>query len=316
MKFLETPLPDKKPRYMRDAFINRIHAAMSEDKSIFFLTADCGAPALDKIRHDFPERFINAGIAEQNLINLASGLALEGFKVYAYAIAPFITMRCYEQIRVNLALLSTVRKINVTLLGLGSGFSYAVSGPSHQALEDISIMRTLPYMELISPADPLSTEAAADWTLQGKGLTYIRIDGAPAHDLYDNISSLDFARGFCSTPKSSDTLLISTGFMTRKAIEIKKTHKVDVLDIFRLKSPNEKELSELVAQYPKIISWEEAFKGKGGLDSLIMNLINKHQLNVKFHAVGIEDKYLFEVGQREELHELYGAGTKQILELL
>ena len=106
---------------MRDALLNNIHLKMDDDKRIFFVTADFGSPVLDRIRADFPDRFINVGIAEQNLINISSGLALEGYKVFAYAIAPFITMRCFEQLRVNLALLSEVRDLNVNLIGVGAG---------------------------------------------------------------------------------------------------------------------------------------------------------------------------------------------------
>jgi transketolase len=87
---------------MRDVFIEEVYHKMHEDKMIFFLSADFGAPALDRVRTKFNDRFINVGIAEQNLINLSTGLALEGFTVYAYAISPFLTMRAYEQIRVNL----------------------------------------------------------------------------------------------------------------------------------------------------------------------------------------------------------------------
>ena len=93
----------KKTLAMRDALLGSIWEQMSSDENIFFVTADFGSPVLDKIRSDFPNRFVNVGIAEQNLINISSGLSLEGYKVFAYAIAPFITMRCFEQLRVNLA---------------------------------------------------------------------------------------------------------------------------------------------------------------------------------------------------------------------
>jgi len=89
---------------MRDALIEGLLKRMSQHEDIFFLSADFGAPALDEIRDRYPQRFINVGIAEQNLINLATGLALEGFKVFAYAIAPFLTMRAYEQIRTNISI--------------------------------------------------------------------------------------------------------------------------------------------------------------------------------------------------------------------
>src|SRR3989338_2946784 len=153
-------------RTMRDAFIEQIYNKMRHMDDIFFLTADFGAPSLDKIRCEFKDRFINVGIAEQNLINVATGLALEGYKVYAYAIAPFITMRCYEQIRVNLAVLSQIRPMCVNIIGVGAGFSYDMSGPTHHCLEDLSIMGTLPNVTVFSPSDYSSAERYVDETLK------------------------------------------------------------------------------------------------------------------------------------------------------
>ena len=164
---------------MRDVFISELYTKMEKDTSIFFLSADFGSPALDKLRSSFPDRFINVGIAEQNLINVSCGLALEGFSVFAYAIAPFITMRCFEQIRVNLAILSQIRPMNVNLIGVGAGFSYEVSGPTHHCLEDISIMRTLPNFEVLSPSDWYLTTQLVDYTLQNKIPKYLRFDAKP-----------------------------------------------------------------------------------------------------------------------------------------
>src|SRR4030043_1921021 len=143
----------KEPRVLRDIFIEKIHKKMETDESIFFLSADFGSPALDSLRDEFKNRFINVGIAEQNLINVASGLALEGYTVYAYAIAPFLTMRAYEQIRQNLAISSQIRPVNVNLIGVGAGLSYDVTGPTHHCLEDACIMRVLPNFVVFSPAD-------------------------------------------------------------------------------------------------------------------------------------------------------------------
>src|SRR5258708_19783665 len=148
-----------KPRAMGDALLEQIHGAMASDPTIFFASADFGSPVLDRIRADHPDRFANVGIAEQNLINVSAGLALEGYKVFAYAIAPFITMRCFEQIRVNLALLSEVRTLNVNLIGVGAGYSYVVSGPTHQCYEDLTLMRALPNMQVLSPSDHVAAAA-------------------------------------------------------------------------------------------------------------------------------------------------------------
>ena len=140
-------------KMMRDVFIEQVYYRMRDDRNIFFLCADFGSPKLDKLKEDFNDRFINVGIAEQNLINISTGLALEGFTVYAYAIAPFLVMRAYEQIRINLSLHAQLRDVNVNLVGVGAGLSYDVSGPTHHCLEDITIMKVLPNLEVFSPSD-------------------------------------------------------------------------------------------------------------------------------------------------------------------
>ncbi len=124
-------MKDNSPQIMRDVLIEQIYQKMFDDERIFFLSADLGSPVLDKVREQFEDRFINVGIAEQNLINVSTGLAFEGFTVYAYAIAPFLTMRAYEQLRVNLSLSSELMELNVNLIGVGAGLSYDVSGPTH-----------------------------------------------------------------------------------------------------------------------------------------------------------------------------------------
>ena len=179
-----------KPLEMREAVIGEITRRMEDDESIFFLCADLGARKLDYLRDHFADRFINVGIAEQNLINISAGLALEGYNVYAYAISSFITTRCYEQIRVNLSILSQVREMNVNLIGVGAGYSYIMSGPTHQALEDISIIRTLPNMEIVSPSDWVCSQAFVDYSLKVKSPKYIRLDSVPLKQIYQHASDI------------------------------------------------------------------------------------------------------------------------------
>ena len=162
-----------KPLAMRDVLLDRIWQAMAVDPKIFFACADFGSPVLDRIRADHGDRFVNVGIAEQNLINVSAGLALEGYTVFAYAIAPFITMRCYEQIRVSLALLSEVRPMNVNLIGVGAGYSYVVSGPTHQCYEDLTLMRALPNFRVLSPADHVTAASLFDRCIGTMGPKYL-----------------------------------------------------------------------------------------------------------------------------------------------
>ncbi|MGE0109741.1 MAG: transketolase family protein [Bdellovibrionales bacterium] len=303
-------------RPMRDELLEQIWKGMKTDDKIFFVAADFGSPVLDKIRADFPDRFVNVGIAEQNMVNVTAGLALEGYKVFAYAIAPFVTMRCYEQVRTNLALLSTVRKMNVTLIGVGAGFSYVVSGPTHQSFEDITLMRMLPEATVYSPSDHLMAGALFDACAQQDGLKYVRLDVQSLVPLPE-VSSV--ARGFDVRQEGNDVCLIATGFMVHTSLAVaakREERAVGVIDLFNLSSFDEAALVEEIKKYRFILSLEEAFQGAGGLDALILNLIAKYNLNVRFVPIGLPRRYSFELGSRAQLHALAGIDEVTIIKKL
>jgi transketolase len=292
---------------MRDVFLASLHEKMADDDSIFFVTADFGSPVLDKIRADYPARFINVGIAEQNLINVATGLALEGFKVFAYAIAPFITMRCYEQIRVNIAILSQVRDMNINIIGVGAGVSYAMSGPTHHCLEDISIMNTLPNIEIFSPSDYISAEAYVIRALGINKPKYIRFDAQPLIALRERVK--DFESGFeILHHGSQNRAIVSTGYMTQKALIIAKELDITLIDIYLINTYDKEKLQEALKDCETIFTLEEAFKNSGGLDAEI----NFHFKDKKIVNLGFEKRYTFEVGSREFVHEANGLNLEDI----
>ena len=136
-----------KPQLMRDAVINEIYTAAQRDKDILFISADLGAAALDEFRENLPGQFIHAGISEQNMVDLASGLALSGKKVFLYAMAPFITARCYEQVKCVIASMN----LPVTLIAVGVGLGYDHATLTHFTPEDIACMRALNRIEVLSP---------------------------------------------------------------------------------------------------------------------------------------------------------------------
>ena len=308
------------PQTMRDVLIEQIYQKMFDDEKIFFLSADLGSPVLDKVREQFDDRFINVGIAEQNLINVSTGLAFEGFTVYAYAIAPFLTMRAYEQLRVNLSISSELMELNVNLIGVGAGLSYDVSGPTHHCIEDIIIMRALPNFITISPSDSKITESLVDYTIDVKKPKYIRLDAKPVTQIYDKTEDFNLEIGFCELKKGEKICVIATGFMTHKALNAAKRLQEDkisvgVLDMIILKPVNEELLSDLLKNYECIISIEEGFINKGGLDSLILNVINKYQLNIQLKKLGFDDKYVFELGGRNHLHKINNLDEESIIEI-
>ena len=305
---------------MRDAFLDKLCQAMAFDERIFFVSADFGSPVLDRIREQFPQRFINVGIAEQNLINISAGLATEGFNVFAYAIAPFITMRCYEQIRVNLVLLSTVRQMNVNLIGVGAGYSYVVSGPTHQCYEDLSIMRALPGMSIYSPADHLSAAALFETCLENNGPKYIRLDAQVLPMLYSE-SVLNLPQGFHVLKTGRDFCLIATGYMVHTALEIAEKLSLfnisaTVLDLYDISHFDNKALFKTINNYPFIVSLEEGFRGRGGLDAMMFDWLAHNNINTNFLNIGVEGGYRFELGSRKELHEQVGIGTHAATETI
>ena len=301
---------------MRDSFIGTLCDRMASDDSIFFLAADLGAPALDRIRNEFPERFINVGIAEQNLINVATGLALEGFNVYTYAIAPFITMRAYEQARVNLAVSSQIRPINVTMIGLGGGVSYVVSGPTHHCLEDLAIMRLLPNMSVFCPSDSFVAAQLVDHTLAISGPKYIRFDGKALPALYSDAAAVDLHKGFAPLVPGTGICLVSTGFMSHRALKVAQERPgVAVIDLFSLKPCEEASLAAALAPYRHVITMEEGFINNGGLDSLVTKVIREHELGCRQHPVGFNVPYVFELGSRDHLHAINGMDESALIVL-
>ena len=297
------------PKIMRDVFIEEIYNRMHTDENIFFLCADFGSPKLDLLRKKFKKRFINVGIAEQNLINVSTGLAAEGFTVYAYAIAPFLTMRAYEQIRINLSLYSQLKEINVNLIGVGAGLSYDVSGPTHHCLEDISIMRALPNIVVFSPSDWFLAKTFVEYSISVKKPKYIRFDGKPLPGIYNNRENIKLENGFHEIKKGKKVCLISTGFMTHKAIKIadmlaKDNIDVGIVDVFLLSFLDEDRFFNILKNYAFAITLEEAFIDRGGLDSMVASILSKKSSDIRLKRIGFNNKHVFDLGSREYLHKL------------
>ncbi|MBN2189565.1 MAG: hypothetical protein JW699_08920 [Chitinispirillaceae bacterium] len=291
---------------MRDALIGRLTEVMRTRRDIFFLSADFGAPALDALRASFPSRFFNVGIAEQNLVNIASGLALEGYTVFAYSIAPFITMRCFEQIRVNLSLMSQYRPVNVNLIGVGAGTSYDISGPTHHCIEDLSIMRTLPNIDILSPGDAVITRKLVDFMVHRKRPKYLRLDSKPLRPLYSGNEAIPIRQGFNGLRSGGDAVIIATGSMVHKAVRVSERlrecgRSVGVVDFFMLRPFNEDALMKILKKSPLVITVEDAFINKGGLDALVSGVVLRNGLKCAVRAFGYRDSFIAESSGREEL---------------
>jgi len=279
---------------LRDTLLNKIYEEMQKDKNVFFITADFGSPIVDKIKK-LPN-FINVGIAEQNLINISVGLALEGFKVYTYVIAPFL-LRAFEQIRINIALMSEFKNLNINIIGVGSGISYNMSGATHHSLEDLGVFNTLPNLEIFTPSENYLVNKYFKNTLQSYP-KYIRLDAKVLPDIETKYSKNGFR-----VLKDGDKFVISYGYMLHKLLKF----DIGIIDIYNTNF-NQKKLKEILKN-KEVIVFEESFSPVIG--ELIEKTIKRYVKKLYFNK-----KYVFKNKDREEVYKEYGFDDENLRRII
>ncbi len=302
----------KKLKTQRDIFFDALYAQAKEDKDLIFISADQGAPSLDKFRSDLPSQYINVGIAEQQAITLAAGMSYEGKKTYVHAIANFITLRCYEQIRLNICAMN----IPVTIVGVGAGLSYDDSGPTHHTVEDITILRALPRLKIHNITDGVMAKYFAEASPNADYPMYIRLDRKTSEDIYTE--SDDFTIGFKSFQESNDLCIVATGNMVYRAFEVadelkKNGINAGVVDVYTIPT-SEKELAKNLSQYKRVVTLEE-HELKGGFGSYILEVLadNNIQMPVKRMGLNFNEGYCYKYGGREHMQSLYGLDVNSIV---
>ena len=302
---------------MRDQIIATIHKLMQQDKSAFFLTGDLGYSVLEKIQTDFPDRFLNAGIAEQNLLGLATGLSLS-FKrrVYVYSIIPFTTLRCAEQIRNDVCF----HKAKVTILGIGAGLSYGILGSTHFALEDISLMRSFPNMKVLSPADGAEASELIKQTHNTDGPFYLRIDKSKA-SFFTKGENFQLGQAKIIQPVAPTTI-ISTGAITleaAKAINELITSEVGLVHLGTIKPLDEQVLQQISQQAKQVIVIEEHGKS-GGLGEAVASFLSQQDTRPKLHHFFVDNYYHHQTGEQAYLRQVHGLDsaslTKRISQII
>ncbi|MBU0778354.1 1-deoxy-D-xylulose-5-phosphate synthase [Patescibacteria group bacterium] len=303
---------------MRDAFFDKLYEIAKINKQVILLTDDFGAPSLDKFRKDLSSQHINIGIAEQNMVSIAAGLALGGKIVYIYAIAPFVTLRCCEQIKVDLCCMN----LHVTALGVGAGYSYSDAGPTHHATEDIAIMRALPGMTILNPSDNVMAAACAEISFNNPGPKYIRFDREKFPLIYN--PTQDFSDGLTYLKTGNDLTLIATGKMVHQAFKVADElakHSVDtgIVDLYRIKPVNEKLLLKIIEKSERVVTLEENFIN-GGIGSILAEVLADNNKTLPLKRIAIPDQYYFRYGNRNSLLSFCGLDvnsvTKRILKWL
>ncbi len=298
---------------MRDVFFTGLYDIFKKDKNCIFITADNGAPTLDQFAQDFPKQYYNVGIAEQQLIGMACGMAFEGKKVYTYAIAPFVTIRCYDQNKLDMCAMN----LPIVNLGVGAGYAYDIMGPSHHTVEDISVMRTLPNLVMYGPADVTTARALVDITYQSRSPQYIRFDRAGIPDLYEG-QNIHFEDGLVQVTGNgvSDVTIIATGIMVHNALKVAKNLqqngiRASVIDLFCLKPINKELLLELIKNSRSLVTLEEHLLA-GGMGSAVVEILSDHDVKISTLRIGQDDRFVFDYGGREVIWEKYGLDVSSI----
>jgi transketolase len=277
------------PRAMFGQFMLEI--AKTNNKLIV-LSADLGrSSGLDRFKNKFPEKYLSVGISEQNLIGVAAGLAKEGYKVFVTSFAPFLSMRASEQVRMNLGYMN----LPVNMVALGSGVSMGYLGNSHFGLEDVAIMRSIPNINISSPADCGELgKILYDYAFNNFGPSYIRLTGIPnSLHVYDKDYNYEFKK-FITLKKGNDLLIISTGSMVTQALMAsrileKKNINCELINIHTLKPIDEK-IINLLKKFKRIITIEE-HSIIGGLGSIVAEKIAKNSIKCDLLTIGLPDSF-------------------------
>jgi transketolase len=290
---------------------------MKKDKNVILLTCDTGAMLFKDIQNECPEQFYNVGIAEQNAISVASGLALSGKKVFVFGISNFVILRCYEQIKCDICTMN----LPVTILAMGAGYGYSSDGPTHHMIEDFSIARTLPNITLWNISDNKLASHAIEQAYSSNKPNIIRFDKGPYAEIYNNNTSYPHNNdgGFCYVKHGRDTLIISTGIMTTQALQIseeleKENIKIGVIDLYRFQI-DDSIVVGVMSMYKNIITLEENCK-VGGISELISKIIVINKIKVNFESLGLNNVCRIEVGDREFMRSLDGLDKENIKKII
>lgn len=286
--------------FIRDAIFDAINDLAQEDESIVLLTADTGAFGLERFRKEHPDRFYNVGIAEQALVAVASGLALAGKKVFVYGMATFVTMRCLEQIKVNVCLMD----VPVFILGLGPGAPYGFFGPSHHSLNDIGIMRNMANMAVYSAIDARSCRYVVEEAVRRGKPAYIRMDTEAYEDLCDADTDLHAGFQVVHRTPAENGLIISTGICSHYAVAAETNRTL--IDLFCVNTFDRDLLTDELKRCDDLIIYEEQWSS-AGIASILSELIVDRGLNIRVRKLGVreEDCLAHIYGRRAWLHEQF-----------
>ncbi len=299
---------------MRKTCLDMVYQLAKKDERIFFIGSDLGVGTLQKFKEEMPDRFLMEGISEANIIGMATGLALEGKIPYVNTIAAFLTRRCFEQIVLDICL----HHANVRLIGNGGGLVYAPLGPTHLAIEDLAILRAIPNMTVIAPADADEVRRLMPLTVNHKGPIYIRL--AKGYEPIVTNDEVRFKIGKAlSMREGSDALIVTTGITLKIALDAaanlgEQGLEVAVLHVPTIKPLDTDAIVTDAAKVPVIVTIEEHTL-IGGLGSAVAEIVAEANFNPakRFKRLGIPDVFPDEYGSQASLMEKYSITTENLV---
>ena len=294
---------------MRTAFFNALMELAELNPDIFLVVGDLGFGVVEPFARRFPQRFVNTGVAEQNMSGIAAGLALSGKTVFTYSIANFPTLRCLEQIRNDICYHSA----NVKIVAVGGGFSYGPLGMSHHATEDLAIMRVLPEMIVVAPGDPMEAAMATAAVAAHPGPCYLRLGRAGEPIIHQG--PIEFSLGKAITVRDGDDVtLISTGAMLPVAIDVAEElpWQTRVLSMHTLNPLDEDAIVRAARETGGIFTLEE-HSIIGGLGGAVAEILAESGgLSIPFKRLGLPPVFSSHIGTQEYLRMRYGLAAADI----
>lgn len=287
---------------MRTTFIKTLTGMAAEDESIYVVSGDAGFGVFEDYTSNYPDRYINSGIAEANATGYAAGMAMAGFNVFVYNIIPFVLYRCYEQVRNDIC----YQRLPVTLIGIGSGLTYAPGGMTHYSVEDLSLCLSLPNLTVISPVDGVETRAAVEYAGQCDGPVYIRIakSGEPAmkERRTNSILSPEVIR------EGDDIALVTYGSVITEAMSAADRLKESGIELKVISIPTIQplDMDTLLDQLhgiTHVIVLEEHFQ-QGGLYTRLLEAMNGNQGKV-LHPMGIPNGFIHDIRNQSGMREMF-----------
>lgn len=305
---------------MRDHFVKALTEEAKKNRNVILITGDLGFGVLNNFADEFPKQYINAGIAEQNMTGIASGLGMDGKIVFTYSIGNFNTLRCLEQIRND----ACYHDANVNIVSIGGGFSYGALGYSHHATEDIAIMRAIPNLRVFVPCDFWEVQEITKKVIELGGVNYIRIDKSHAKRNFHLEDVFEVGKGRVLT-NGSDLSIISSGGIVDVALQVQESlasegFSIRVVSLHTIK-PIDRELIINCAEKTGGIVTLEEHSIIGGLGSAVSEvLIQECCFPKRFKMLGLESKFSTVVGSQEYLRKVnnldYSSVMMAVRELL